>query len=246
MSTHRNFIKVHDSIEDHPKVIALSDAAFRAMITGWGWCRRHKTDGWMTTQVFHKRCTAKVRRELVEVGIVHDHGDKVEWHDYLDHQQSAAEQDALSEKRRRAGQAGGKARAKQVLEHPASNEETEKRREEKRETPSVSSSEAAPSDPPRTDVEGLCRYFASRLTANGVKATITEKWRTEARLLLDRDERDKDELRAVIDWATTDPFWRSNVLSIPKLRAKYDQLRLAMQREQGVEPVRKQEPSWMR
>ena len=94
----------------------------------------------------------------------------------------------------------------------------------------ASSSSAKADTPPRSDVEGMCRYFLGRLTANGVKATITAKWRTEARLLLDKDDRDPNEVRAVIDWATTDPFWRSNVLSVPKLREKYDQLRLGMER----------------
>lgn len=240
MTDSRTFIKVHDSIEDHPKIIALSDAAFRAMITGWGWCRRHKTDGWMAAQVFQKRCSAKVRRELVEVGIVHDHGDRVAWHDYLDHQQSAADQDSLIEKRRRAGQAGGLARAKQVLEHPGSNAEAEEKRREKKEP-------SAPADEPvRSDVEGLCRYFLGRLTANGVQAAITDRWRTEARLLLDRDKRDAAEIRTVIDWATSDTFWRSNVLSVPKLREKYDQLRLGMERERPATSSGNPHTAWAR
>ena len=82
--------------------------------------------------------------------------------------------------------------------------------------------------PPRTDVEGLCRYFLAAVARNDVKATITAKWRTEARLMLDRDKRDPAEIRAVIDWTVKDSFWRANVLSVPKLREKYDQLRLQM------------------
>jgi hypothetical protein len=89
---------------------------------------------------------------------------------------------------------------------------------------------SAVADPPRDDVEGLCRYFATAVAKNGVKATITDRWRTEARLLLDKDERQPVEVRAVIDWATADEFWRPNVLSVPKLREKYDQLRLGMNR----------------
>lgn len=86
--------------------------------------------------------------------------------------------------------------------------------------------DAAP--PTRSDVEGLCRYFLAALDRNDVKAKVTDRWKTEARLLLDRDKRDPAEIRAVIDWATQDSFWRANVLSVPKLREKYDQLRLAM------------------
>jgi hypothetical protein len=87
--------------------------------------------------------------------------------------------------------------------------------------------------PIRSDVEGLCRYFAAAVAKNDVKATITEKWRTDARLLLDKDEKNPTEIRAVIDWATQDGFWRANILSVPKLREKYNQLRLAMQANQS-------------
>lgn len=90
-------------------------------------------------------------------------------------------------------------------------------------------------EPTRADVEEICTYFAAAVLKNGAKATVTSKWRTEARLLLDRDERDPNEVRSVIDWATSDEFWRTNVLSVPKFREKYDQLRLGMQR---VRPLR--------
>uniref|UniRef100_UPI003561EE3F hypothetical protein n=1 Tax=Actinotalea sp. TaxID=1872145 RepID=UPI003561EE3F len=47
-----------------------------------------------------------------------------------------------------------------------------------------------------------------------------------ARLLLDRDGRTVKQVEAAIDYATTDEFWRANILSMVKLREKYDQLRL--------------------
>lgn len=96
------------------------------------------------------------------------------------------------------------------------------------------SSSPKSADPPRTDVEGLCRYMHAAVTAIGVKATIGEKWRDSARLMLDKDERDQHEIRAVIDWTMADPFWKANVHSVPKLRDKYDQLRLGMQRARPV------------
>lgn len=92
-----------------------------------------------------------------------------------------------------------------------------------------SSSSSAP--PPtredsRSDVEALCVRLRDRIVANGSKATISGKWRTEARLLVDRDGRDVDKALNLIDWCQADPFWRSNVLSMRTFRAKYDQLRL--------------------
>jgi hypothetical protein len=80
--------------------------------------------------------------------------------------------------------------------------------------------------PPRQDVEDLCSYLVAALARNQVQAVVTTKWRTDARLLLDGADRDPAEIRRLIDWTTADSFWRSNVLSMPKFREKFDQLRL--------------------
>lgn len=107
-------------------------------------------------------------------------------------------------------------------------------------TREVAEESANAEEPIRSDVEGLCRYFLAAIERNGSKGSVTKAWRTEARLLLDKDERDPAEVRAVIDWSTRDSFWRANVLSVPTLRAKYDQLRLGMQRER---PMATDDPS---
>ncbi|MFF4989658.1 hypothetical protein ACFY19_20865 [Streptosporangium saharense] len=81
---------------------------------------------------------------------------------------------------------------------------------------------------PRLDVERLCAHLADRIAAHGVKRpTITQAWRDAARLLLDKDGRTEDQVHTAIEWTHDDEFWHKNVLSMPKLRAKYDQLQLA-------------------
>ena len=112
------------------------------------------------------------------------------------------------------------------------------------ETPSESPSEgnnitSAPAsrdaDPAtaRPDVERVCTHLADRIEANGSKRpTITKSWRTAARLLLDKDGRTEEQVHTAIDWCQDSEFWRANVLSMPKLRDKYDQLRLQAQRQQ--------------
>lgn len=86
--------------------------------------------------------------------------------------------------------------------------------------------------PPRPEIERICQHLADRMIANGCKApTIGQKWRDAARLLLDKDGRTEDQVIAAIDWATADPFWQANILSLPTLRAKYEQLRLAAVRK---------------
>lgn len=83
----------------------------------------------------------------------------------------------------------------------------------------------------RADIDRLCEHLADRIEANGSRRpAITRRWRDEARLMLDRDGRTEQQVHAAIDWCQADPFWRANVLSMAKLRGKYDQLRLQAQR----------------
>lgn len=99
----------------------------------------------------------------------------------------------------------------------------------------VISSELAPRpDDDRPDVERICRHLADRIEANGSKRpAIAKTWRTAARLLMDSDGVSESQVHAAIDWCQTDEFWRSNILSMPKLREKYDQLRLTATRQQA-------------
>jgi hypothetical protein len=85
--------------------------------------------------------------------------------------------------------------------------------------------------PSRIDVQRVCNHLAVNVRANGAKATVTKQWHTEARRLLDLDSRAEAEVHRVIDWATADSFWSSNVLSVPTLRKQYDKLRIRMLRD---------------
>lgn len=79
----------------------------------------------------------------------------------------------------------------------------------------------------RADVDELCDRLADLIEANGSKRpTITKAWRDAARLLIDKDGRDHLKALRLIEWCQADEFWRSNVLSMPTFREKYDQLRL--------------------
>lgn len=86
----------------------------------------------------------------------------------------------------------------------------------------------------RPDVERLCKHLADRIEANGCKRpAIGKKWRDAARLMIDRDGRTEQQITTAIDWCQENEFWRSNILSMPKLRDKYDQLRLQAGRKPG-------------
>ena len=92
----------------------------------------------------------------------------------------------------------------------------------------------------RFDVQRICDHLASAVAAIGSKRpVITKGWLDAARLMLDKDGRTEAEVIGAIDWCQSDEFWRANILSLPKLREKYDQLRLQAQRRQG--PASKQQ-----
>lgn len=60
------------------------------------------------------------------------------------------------------------------------------------------------------------------------KTKKLHKWADHIRLMREVDGHSEDEIKAVIDWSQSDPFWRKNILSTEKLREKWDQLVIGM------------------
>ncbi|MBI4830353.1 MAG: hypothetical protein HY801_02120 [Candidatus Lindowbacteria bacterium] len=58
-----------------------------------------------------------------------------------------------------------------------------------------------------------------------------KKWAHEVDLMLRRDGRTPEKVEEVMRWAQADDFWKANILSPCKLREKYDQLAIRMQRD---------------
>jgi hypothetical protein len=79
----------------------------------------------------------------------------------------------------------------------------------------------------RDDVESLCQELADLIVANGSRRpAVTKKWRDAARLMLDRDGIPFDMIMGAIRWSQGNDFWKAHILSMPKLRDKYDTMRL--------------------
>jgi hypothetical protein len=94
-------------------------------------------------------------------------------------------------------------------------------------------------DLPRPDVERLCTYLADKIEGNGsLRPTVTAAWRKECRLMLDKDKRTEEQVRWLINWCQNDTFWRGNVMSMPKFRQQFDQMRI-----KAVAQREKQTPS---
>lgn len=91
----------------------------------------------------------------------------------------------------------------------------------------------------------ICEHLANRIEANGGKRpAVTKAWLDAARLMLDRDGRTEEQIHAAIDWCQDDEFWRANILSLPKLREKYDQLRLQAQRRPASHNGTRKDIDW--
>ena len=90
----------------------------------------------------------------------------------------------------------------------------------------------------RPEVAGLCDLLADRIEANGSKRpVVTRKWLDACRLMLDRDGRTEADVRGAIEWSQAHEFWRANILSLPTLREKFEQLRLQAERDRATRPI---------
>lgn len=76
----------------------------------------------------------------------------------------------------------------------------------------------------------LAVYLFNYIKRNNEKAKEPnfQKWAKQMHYILDIDKRDLEEVKQVIKFSQTDPFWYKNILSPDKLRKKYDQLYLQM------------------
>ena len=96
----------------------------------------------------------------------------------------------------------------------------------------------------RPDVEAICAHISADSVADrtGRRPRITKKWRDAARLH-DRPRRPHATVKvhAAIDWVARSEFWRSNILGVPKLREKWDTLKLQAERGQRPHVTRAEE-----
>ena len=94
----------------------------------------------------------------------------------------------------------------------------------------------------RPDVDEVCQHMATSVEARtGRRPRITKRWQDAARLMIDRDGRTIEQIHAAISWIDNDDFWRANILSMPKLRDKWDTLKLQAERAQRPRLTRAEE-----
>ena len=103
----RIYITVANTIMENPKIEVLSDRAFRSLIGLWCWSSRNLKNGEIPHAVWMMKTTAKTRSELLQNCLAEPTDSGVYMHDYLKHQNSKEEVEALRAKRIRAGSLGG-------------------------------------------------------------------------------------------------------------------------------------------
>lgn len=64
------------------------------------------------------------------------------------------------------------------------------------------------------------------------------EWINQCRLLREIDKRTPDQIEFIIKFSQNDSFWKSNILSMPKLREKFDQLWLKAKREDKLSGIK--------
>lgn len=98
------WVRLDDLFPDHPKIMGLSDRAFRLHIVGLCYSARALTDGHVPEQIVHRSCRnhARVVSELVDAGIWAKRGDGYDIHDYTEYQPTRekvlAERDATNQR----------------------------------------------------------------------------------------------------------------------------------------------------
>jgi hypothetical protein len=114
-----SWVKVSDEFATHPKVQAAGQAAAWLHVAGLCYAAQHLTDGAIPDASLaglgqYTRARArKLADRLVEVGLWERNGTGYAIHDYLEYNPSRKSLEERRENNRRAGQAGGLAKAKQ-------------------------------------------------------------------------------------------------------------------------------------
>lgn len=246
MADKRAFAKFDVGYLDNPKMLDVLDASSTAILMHFAsvlYCAQHLTDGIVAAKAMQRKAggSAEDIQILLNAGLWHEPGHdcdgcpeppegKIYVHDFLQHNRKAAEAKRVSEKRSEAATSMWEKKkaeqsAMQIALQPALQNEDVCKAERERKKESSSSSEVS-NETPRPDVIELLDLLDSCIALNGFKKPSRTKKNTDAaRLLLDKDGYDVRQVSWMIQWATNDEFWRTNILSMSKLREKFDQLK---------------------
>lgn len=254
MADKRAFAQFDVGYLDNPKIMDVLDESPTAVLMHAAsvlYCAQHLTDGVIASGPMQRKVggSGADTRLLIDKGLWHLPGHecqfcpevedgKVYVHDYTEHNRT-------SEGVKRSVEAGKKGAAARWNKNAVPNADRMRTAYESHSDPQCDSSEIAmarererkreeeakASSPKidRPDVDQVIQGFSELLKANDVKHKPNDAWRRAARLLIDKDGYTPEQVLFVARYATTDEFWMSNILSLPKLREKFEALKIKAQ-----------------
>ena len=93
------WIKIDDTLPNNPKILPLSDGAFRLYIEGLCYANQYLTDGFLTDAVLTRLDPHSKRQELIDACLWIECLDGMQINDYTEHQTSKAD---VEEKRKQS------------------------------------------------------------------------------------------------------------------------------------------------
>ena len=232
------WIRLDDNFPDHPKVIGLSDKAFRVHLQGLCYGGQYLTDGFIPMFVAAKfadnnmSVLAELTNAKLWVEKMPNNGFQI--HDFLVFQSSKESIETRKEQLRHA-QSRFRSKKKDnsnqevITDKSISNQDVinpHTHTHTPTHTPEVLVQE-------QTSAYKLTELFVESLKSNNLakNAKITNDWVAVIDRMLRLDKREDWQIEKAIAWAHGDDFWASNILSPQKLRKHYDRLRLDAQKK---------------
>jgi len=218
------WIRIDDSLPDHPKVIGLPDNAFRLYISLLCYSSRYLTDGFISLVVADRLGFEGVFKELSVASLITPLDNGWQIANYEEYQSTKADVEVVKARNRE--------RTQRWREKNKGNADVTRNKQDSNSDVTIPHTHT-PTHTPIPNIvtapihKELAEYLAKRINDNGSKLpNVTHTWINDIRLMMDIDKRTEEQIRYIIDWCQNDSFWRSNILSPSKLRAKFDQLRL--------------------
>lgn len=84
------WLRIEDGTAEHPKIVGLSDAAFRLWLNGLCYASRYSTDGFLPDSAVAQWGRVKARSQLLELGLWTRNGAGYAIHDFLDYNPTKA------------------------------------------------------------------------------------------------------------------------------------------------------------
>lgn len=233
------FIRLSLDYADHPKIAGLSDEAFRVHVEMILYSRRYLTDGVIAKQIAKRwpsTCLAELEaNDEQQPSLVKLDDGSYMLHGYSEMQET---RDEIEEKRRiraDAGRKGGLAKAKQNAKQDAKQKRSRDRGRDR--DNNVGNSDES-TDASRDDVQEVLDHLDELILEYDPEAKLPSRTKANinaARLMIDKDGRTVEQIKAAIRFSQDSEFWRPNIRSASKLREQYDKLRLQAQRN-GASP----------